>query len=184
MPRAEGSEGRPFMLYLHCTAKLAKAARVKLESAPDTEGLHWLDCWYATLVPLTSSTDLVLITNARSLFSIVIPQPAENITFFAVVSEFGRKFRAVPASLGVDDEAVSTAVERHSQFVTCKTASRSVLGSMSEMAFHFRFLARRNTDEMGEIGIEDLERMLNTTPLSPLGYQYPVHRFIELLADH
>ena len=172
------------MLYLHCTVKLAKAARVKLESAPDTDSLHWLDCWYATLVPLSRSTDLVLFTNAQSLFSIVIPQPAENITFFAVVNEFGRKLRAVPASLDVDDETVSTAVERHSQFITCKTASRSVLGSISEMAFHLRFLARRNADEMRETDPEDLERMLNTTPLSPLGYRYPVHRFIELLADH
>ena len=172
------------MLYLHCTVKLAKTARVKLESAPDTDGLHWLDCWYASLVPQNGSTDLVLFTNARSLYSIVIPQLAENITFFAVVSQFGRKLRAVPASLDVDDETVSTAVERHGQFVTCKTASRSVLGSMNEMAFHLRFLALRNADAMGETDPKDLERMLNTTPLGPLGYRYPVESFVELLAHH
>ena len=170
------------MLYLHCTAKLAKAARAKLEHAPETDGLHWLDCWYANLVPLSRSTDLVLFTNARSLYSIVIPQPAGNITFFAMVLEFSQKLKAMLASLGTDEGTVSAAVERHSQFVTCKTASRSVLGSMNEMAFCLQQYAWRKAEETREIGIEDLEGMLNTMPLSPLGYRFPVDAFLELLA--
>ncbi len=170
------------MLYLHCTAKLAKAARAKLERAPETVGLHWLDCWYANRVPLSRSTDLVLFTNARSLYSIVIPQSAGNITFFAVVLEFSQKLKAVLASLGADEETISTVVERHSQFVTCKTATRSVLGSMNEMAFCLQQHAWRQAEETGEIGIEDLEGMLNAMPLSPLGYRYPVDSFLELLA--
>jgi len=170
------------MLYLHCTAKLAKAARVKLEHAPETDGLHWLDCWYANLVPLSRATDLVLFTNARSLYSIVIPQPAGNITFFAVVSEFSQRLKAVLASLGANEGTVSTAVERHSQFVTCKTASRSVLGSMNEMAFSLQHYAWRKAEEAGGVAIEDLEGMLNTMPLSPLGYRFPVDSFLELFA--
>ena len=170
------------MLYLHCTAKLAKAARAKLEHAPESDGLHWLDCWYAKLVPLSRSTDLVLFTNARSLYSIVIPQPSGSITFFAVVLEFSQKLRAVLASLGADEGTISTAVERHRQFVTCKTASRSILGSMNEMAFCLQQYAWRKAEETREIGIEDLEGMLNTMPLSPLGYRFPVDAFLELLA--
>ncbi len=170
------------MLYFHCTAKLAKAARAKLEHAPETDDLHWLDCWYANLITLSRSTDLVLFTNARSLYSIVIPQPAGSITFFAVVLEFSQKLRAVLASLGVDEGTISTAVERHRQFVTCKTASRSVLGSMNEMAFCLQQYAWRKAEETREIGIEDLEGMLNTMPLSPLGYRFPVDSFLELLA--
>ena len=58
------------MLYIHCTAKLAKATGTTLEAAPEPDGLYWLDRWYATLVPLKRAKDLFLVTKCpKPLFN-------------------------------------------------------------------------------------------------------------------
>ena len=60
------------MLYIHCAAKLAKAARMKLEPAPDQDTLHWLDRRYANIIPLGGKSELIFFTNAASLFTILV----------------------------------------------------------------------------------------------------------------
>ncbi len=60
------------MLYIHCAAKLAKAARMKLEPAPDQDTLHWLDRWYANIIRLGRKSELIFFTNAASLFTILV----------------------------------------------------------------------------------------------------------------
>jgi len=165
------------MLCIHCTAKLAQAARITLEVAPTPDDLYWLDCWYATIVPIENSKDLFLFINAQSLYSIVIPWEIENGAYFAVVAKFrqGLTDALVSVSDGMEDIAAST--EGHDQYITCKTASRSILGSMNDIILFIGDYVEQNN----AIITDDLEEILNKIPHSPLGHLNPIRKFKELV---
>jgi len=133
------------MLYIHCTAKLAKAIRTTLEVVPTSDDLFWLDCWYSTIVPIENSKDLFLFINAQSLYSIVIPWEIENGPYFAVVSKFRQRLTDALVSMSDGMEDIAASTEGHDQYITCKTASRSVLGSMNGGCYRalFEWLGKR-----------------------------------------
>ncbi len=170
------------MLYFHCTAKLAKAARLKLEPAPDQDALHWLHRWYANIIPLGRKSELIFFTNASSLFTILVPQPAGKVTFFAAVAKFRRKLGVALSEAKMDPKKVAAFTERDAPYITCKTASRSVLGSMNDLALSipaYRF----PQDFEGETdNVDNVQSLLNEVPHSPLGYQFPIERFRELVS--
>lgn len=167
------------MLYVHSTAKLAKAARISLQQAPNPEALHWFDCWYANLVRINQSSSYILVTNARCLYSVLIPQPAENFAYFGAIAEFTRRLENRLNSLDVDAKTIAALTQRHTQYTSCKTASRRVLGSMNEMAFHLRWMI----EEKPDITVEALEDVLNEMPFKILGYAVPLENFESLLAS-
>lgn len=170
------------MLHIHCTTKLAKAARVPLEPAPDQGSLPWLDRWYANIVPWDRQSVVIIFTNAESLFSILVPQPVKKVTFFAAIAEFRRKMMVALVEAGMDPERVAAIDLRHAHYVTCKTASKSVLGSMNEMAFIVETILWPKQLDGETITVEDMQDRLNDVPHSPLGYGFPGRRFRELVS--
>jgi len=171
------------MLYVHCTAKLAKAARLKREPAPGNDTLHWLDCWYANIIPLSRTSELILFTNAPSLFTILVSQPAGKVTLFAAVAEFRRKLGLPLIEAKIDPRIVSAVTERHARYATCKTASRSVLGSMTDIAFNIPYYRFPQEHEEETLNVDNLQSMLNEVPHGPLGYQFPIERFRDLASS-
>jgi hypothetical protein len=61
------------MLHLNCTAKLARALKIKLSTAPAEKDLDWLDCWYVRDIPLDFPLDALLFTNVATHYSLVHP---------------------------------------------------------------------------------------------------------------
>ncbi len=171
------------MLYIHCTAKLAKAARLRLELAPDQDTLHWLDRWYANIIPLGRKSELIFFTNAASLFTILVSQPAGKVTFFAAVAEFRQKLGEALIEGKMDPKKLAAFTERHARYAICKTASRSVLGSMNDMAFSIPAYLFPQEFEGETVNVDNLQSSLNEVPHSPLGYQFPIERFRELVSD-
>ncbi len=171
------------MLHFHCTAKLAKAARLKLEPAPKQDGLHWLDRWYANVVPLGRKSDVILFTNAESLFTILVPQVPGKVTFFAAVAEFRQKLKRGLVDAGMSAGEIASVEERHAQYITCKTALRSILGSMNDMVLSIAHYKWREEFTGEEINVDNLQAGLNEVPHSPIGYNLPVRRFRELASS-
>jgi hypothetical protein len=167
------------MLYLHCTAKLAKVSRTKLEPVPELPASHWLDCWYLNIMQVSASNSFVLFTNAETLFSIIIPTPVKNITLFAVVAEFRKKLESVLSGFG-DHQHLQV---YHNQYMACKTSSRSILGSMNDMISICGHAWSGALEEGKNITIEDLERLINQAPMSFLKYDFPANRFRKLLLE-
>lgn len=169
------------MLHIHCTAKLATAARLNLLPAPDQGSLPWLDRWYANIAPWDRQSNVIIFTNAESLFTILVPQPARKVTFFAVVAEFRQKVRSALVDAGMGPDRIAAIDLRHAQYATCKTASKSVLGSMNEMAFIIETILWPRQLDGESITVEDMQDRLNDVPHSPLRYGFPGRRFRELI---
>ena len=168
------------MLYIHATAKLAKAIRTKLEPCP-VDDTPWIEHWYANTIALTETDSAILMTNAVTLYSFVIPFPHDGVPFFAIVEQFRKKLRHAIADQGASSKKTNAIIPDLDQYVICKTASRSVLGSMNDFAFAMRFYADRTLDDGNPFVLEELEASLNGTPMKPLGYHFPVERFREQL---
>lgn len=167
------------MLYIHCTARMAKATSISLEAAQPPEKHFWLDCWYVSLFPLDNGKCLFPFTNPHSLFSIVILEVRRNPTFFGVVAKFRQRLADVLVDACDSMEDIAAATEGQDQYMTCKTASRSALGSMNDMALFIGDYVNENN----RINTDDIEKILNEIPQRPIGYQQPMMKFGELAME-
>jgi uncharacterized protein DUF6933 len=142
-------------LYIHCTAKLAKAMKVKLSPAPDAEKVDPLNCWYANVLKIGLPLDIVLYTHATTYYSLVHPFDHRDPASYTL-DVFAQRF----------NEKLSRPIEIAYEYKFCKTASRKVLGCMNELALVLEMRAR-DTWESGEgVELEELEGWLNRGPIA------------------
>jgi hypothetical protein len=125
--------------------------------------------WYANLLWLERRKCL-LLTHAGTLFSVFVPgvRAAELRPLGVYVSTIvGRELRSEglpPGALGsLDPDAVQIA----------KTASRSVLGFMNDMATRVAH-AVAAAGGLGRCDTESVNRQLRRTPYNGGGYLYPI----------
>ncbi len=168
------------MLFIHSTAKLAKAIDVKLDPSP-VGGTPWIEHWYANLIALTEDHDAVLMTNAATLYSFVFPLPQDGIPFFAIIEYFRIKLVHAMTNQNLAPKQVGDIMARLDRYSVCKTASRSVLGSMNDLAFAMQFYADHTLADGSSFDLEKLEASLNETPMKPLGFRFPAECFQEKL---
>ena len=138
------------MLYLNCTANLAKTLKMKLSPSPDEKNLDWLDCWYVRDIPLDFPLDALLFTNAATHYSLVHPfDRRESIDEIILV--FQQRLAEVtnrPIPM------------RPEPYKVCKTSSRRVLGCMNEQAYALLHKVERQRSEEG-VQFEKIEEHLN-----------------------
>jgi hypothetical protein len=114
--------------------------------------------WYANLVP-TDASDLIVFVNERSLVTVAIPaREAENI-----VSQFRARVQNLLAMLGVSIESIRSEIGHYQQVQFAKTSSRSVLGSMNDIASNYQFMAEGG-GESGYLSLSDTEYELSNMP--------------------
>ena len=154
-------------MLVRCTTKLLKAIGAKptlLVDIPPSD-----HDWYATLLWITGRKCL-LLTHAGTLFSVFVPdvsvldlRPFGGFVVPAVSSAVQSEGLPVTAFglLDTDDVAVA------------KTASRSVLGCMNDLAMHCHY-AVEDADGLELLNVEQLNRRLRRTILGPLGSTYPI----------
>ena len=114
--------------------------------------------WYANLVP-TDASDLIVFVNEKSLVTVAIPAwEAENLA-----SQFRVRVQNLLALLGVSIESIRSEISHYQQVQFARTASRSVLGSMNDIASNYQFVAEGG-DESGYLSLSDAEYKLSNMP--------------------
>jgi hypothetical protein len=138
------------MLHLNCTAKLARALKIKLSTAPAEKDLDWLDCWYVRDIPLDFPLDALLFTNVATHYSLVHPfDRRESIDEVIVV------FQQRLAGLIGNPIPI-----RPKPYKVCKTSSRRVLSCMNEQVYVLLYEVERQRSEEG-VQFEEIEEHLN-----------------------
>jgi hypothetical protein len=168
------------MLHIHSTKKLATAIGTGLEISDAEEG-SWIEHWYANIVPIAENVDVVLATNATTLFSLVVPIPRGGISYAVVVDQLQKRIAGAMSAHGLLSVQIGIVSATLEQYLICKTISRSVLGSMNDIAAGAKIYADRMATNGSPLDVYELEVSLNNTPLKPLGYRFPVERFSEQL---
>lgn len=167
------------MLLIRCTAKLRKEMGLK-DSAlfAGAEGEGRLGAWHANLI-FINRRKCVLFVNDRTLYNFLAPDVSR-----AQIRELQRLFlgflRAVLAEEGFSGTEREGLAAEYSEVRFAKSNSKSVLGSMNDLAFHYehRILMAGGIHSPEVPGIiSDLNRM----PMGALKYAYPVEELRSVL---
>jgi hypothetical protein len=128
--------------------------------------------WYANVLFIRHQ-QLVLCTNERSLLSVIVPtkDPARLPVRLrdAALSLFQRL--GYPANIGAAE------VHEMSEVAVSRTANRSVLGSMNDIARHCRWYAEGHAT----FAVRELELRLAEMPMLTLDCAFPHQQAAALL---
>lgn len=158
------------MFTLRCTQKLLARLRAAPDREPAEAASTTLGDWYANLVYLPRE-QIVLFVNERSLLPVLVPARDAPSIF----ARMQHTLRGVMLRIGVPAEAVEAELREMGEVRVGKTASRQVLGSMTDFTLMLR-VGRRS----GSLLDECLD--LAETPCSPLRMQSPRRVALELLS--
>lgn len=161
------------LVILRCTKKLLKALDVEPteDLAPST---NLLGEWYAHLIE-TVAGDLVVFANAHTLLSVALPTSALS----QLVPLFAARVYNLLRIIGVPQRCADREIASYQKVLFAKTADRSVLGSLNEIAHYYQYVAE-NSDPDAPISLQHSEQQLSQYLHKPLGYRYPAEVAIEL----
>jgi len=163
------------MITLRCTQKLRKYLGIIPVDIPEpTTGV--LGDWYVNLIP-THSGDLIIFVNEKTLLTVAIPVQES----FNLVPLFRARVANLLAMIGIHSSLINDEIRHIEKIQYCKTASRSVLGSMNDFAWHFQIMAEEATSE-ADLSLSDAELKLCQMPCKPLDYRAPYDAARELLS--
>lgn len=162
------------MLLLRCTVKLLKEVGVKnADLANNIQIIDPLDSWYVNLLHLDRRKCL-LFTNEKTLYSFLVPGVKK-----ANYKDFGLLFREnLMLNLkyeGFDDGKVRKLLNGYEDYGFTKTQSRSVLGSMNDMAFCYKYHIY-DSGGLEHFNLMEGNSRVNKSPMSAIGRNRPISR--------
>ncbi len=160
------------MQLIRCTMKLQKEMGLK-HSDLSTEESHfsYLGPWHANLIYM-NRRKCVLFANDKTLFNFIVPDVSR-----ATIRELDRLFRSylscVLADEGLSEADRARILSEYDQIGFANTNSKSVLGSMNDLAFHYM----HNILEAGGVhspAVPGIIRQLNRMPMSAIKEVFPI----------
>ena len=167
------------MRIIHCTRKLFKELDVPLVE-PDKIPLHTegIGNWYANLLRIDGRKCL-LFTNEKSLFTFLIPKVLKA-NLKNIEDEFLIHLNYNLQNEGFGLDVINKIMQEYQEIGFAKTMSKSVLGSMNDLAYHYEFQIMREGGIVN-IRILHLNKEINRTPMGALKYRYPIDVLKNLL---
>jgi hypothetical protein len=161
------------LVVLRCTRKLLKALEVTPSQAaiPST---NVLGEWYANLIETTAG-DLVIFANTRTLLSVALPTTAIPQLVPLLIA---RVYNLL-CIIGVPQELAAREIAAYDTVLFARTASRSVLGSLNEIAHYYHYVAESSKPDE-PLSLQQAELELSRYLHKPLDYRYPAEVAIEL----
>jgi len=151
------------MLILKCTQKAAKELGVKrgnLPQIPPENNTSLLGDWFVN--PLRfGNTKTLLFANAITLYSILVEYKKKDLVDIGQLFRTNLKFNLLLE--GFENEKIDRILTEYEEVTLAKTDSRSVLGSMNDLALMYEFYI------VGQGGIKDVDlsrvsQEINRTP--------------------
>ena len=153
------------MFTLRPTARLTKRLGIPAQQEqyrPTTA----LGDWYANVLHLRPR-HLVLCVSGASLLPVVLNGQGLRET---MLTDFRTGVTDILAAIGIDHFDISTELEEMRRFIVGKPLSRSVLGSMNDLAWGLECRLEANPG----IPLKELALELADTPCGPLKYDSPI----------
>jgi len=162
------------MITFRCTKKLLKYLNV-VPTENTQPPLAALGDWYANLIP-TCAGDLILFASEKSLLTVAIPLWESD----HLVPLFRIRVANLLFMIGIPLKIIAREVSHFDQIQFSKTASRSILASMNDFAWHYKIMAEESVDE-ARLSLSKAEYKMAQMPCGALGYQFPGDAAKELL---
>ncbi len=167
------------MLIIRCTAKLRKEMGIKdsnLYCGEEVPGM--LGSWHANLISI-NRRKCILFANDMTLFNFIVPdvrrkeiRDLENLFFHF--------FHPVVAQEGFSQSQREALASEYTEVVYGPTCSRSVLGSMNDMAFHYEYWIA-STSGLHSAEVPGIISKMNHIPMGALQGAYPIDALRQLV---
>jgi len=162
------------MVTLRLTHKLQKLLDIDL-----IEPLKPTTCklgdWYANFVP-TDSGDLIVFVNEKTLLSVAIPIGESDHLLFLFRLRIGNLL----GMIGIQSKVIENELSHYDHIQFGKTRSRSVLGSMNDIAFQYQVIAEM-AQHKAALSLSYAEFQMSQMPCKPINYRGPSDVVKELL---
>mgnify|MGYP006935317528 CR=1 FL=1 len=157
------------MQLIRCTKKLQKEMGLKerdlFESEP-IEGL--LGSWHANLIYINGKK-CVLFVNDKTLFNFIyINLSRAEIRELSTIFLVGL-YNAL-ASEGFSENVIRKIIAEYESVQYAKSNNKSVLGSMNDLAFHYKYHIQSEYNDT----VPDIIKRLNEMPMGALRYKFPI----------
>lgn len=160
------------MQFIRCTAKLLKEAGFKPNEFPrDEPKFAFLGQWHANLIYIDGRKS-VLFVNDRTLFNFIAPDINR-----AQIRELSKVFRSflsgVISAEAFPENVKSRIMGEYEDLELAKSSSRSVLGSLNDLAFHYKY-SILDAGGVHSWKIPDIIHQMNRIPMQALKSNYPI----------
>ena len=166
------------MMTLRCTRRLLDLLGCPLDEDPPASTTALGD-WYANVIP-TAAGDLIFFVNERSLLSVALPAEAMETMIPAFVTRVYNLLR----NLRVSTDIARRERDELLPVTYATTASRSVLGSMNDIALGYQVEAVSALEAGRTPRISEAELAMSRRLHSPLDRRLPVDVARSILAEH
>lgn len=169
------------MRIIHCTRKLLKELDVPLVE-PDKipSNPEGLGNWYANLLRI-ERRKCIIFTNEKTLYTFLIPKVLKA-NLKNIEEEFLINLSYNLQSEGFGLEVINRVMQEYQEIGFAKTVSKSVLGSMNDLAYQYEFQIMRERG-IENIKVLKLNHEINRTPMGALKYKYPIEALKNLLTE-
>ena len=129
----------------------------------------YLGSWHANLLHVDGKK-CILFVNDKTLFNFIVPnvkrQEIKNLS-----SMFKEHLIYALSSEGVTDETKEKIIKEYSEINYSKTNSKKLLGSMNDLAFHYKHHIFSEGGIFNAL-VPNIINKLNHMPMGMLGYKY------------
>lgn len=162
------------MITLRCTRRVLDILKDPINEHL-SEPTAALGEWYVNLIPV-EHVPVYVFVNSTTLLTILLP----TRKVYSLIPALPQRVSRLLYRLGVPKRLVEEETTHMLEAQIAKTASRSVLGSMNDLAFQAQY--RAEMDENDEIiNLDDVELRLSQIPYKSLGYRFPSEVLEDLL---
>ena len=166
------------MTIIRCTTKLLNELGVKPANAPDQPTS--LYNWHANLLWLDRKK-YVLFTNDQTLYSLLVHW-MKTLRSVGFLERFRFSLFKSLMSEGLTEAQIEHMLSEHAQVTITKTNSRSVLGSMNDLAFQIKSMIHMSGG-LADAGLSEISRQVNRIPMSAIKYKVGIDELKRRLAD-
>ncbi|MFQ5644026.1 MAG: hypothetical protein ACE5FQ_10055 [Thiogranum sp.] len=160
------------MQLIRCTKRLQKEMGLKQSDLCDEEPcFSYLGPWHANLVHI-DRRKCVLFVNDKTLFNFIAPDVSRE-----TIRDLDRLFisylSCILADEGIAEADRARILSEYEEIGFANTNSKSVLGSMNELAFHYQY----HILEAGGVhspAVPGIIRQLNRMPMSAIKEVFPI----------
>ncbi len=168
------------MTLLHCTQKLLKElGNPPLQTPAYEPDTQCLGNWYANLLRI-DRRKCILFTNEKTLYSFLIPKvKKENLT--NIIDEFLFHLNMNLQAEGFPLEVINRVMTEYTEMGFAKTASKTVLGAMTQLAFEAEYLIIQRYEGIEKTRILAVNKDINRSLMRGSRHLYPIEMLQELL---
>lgn len=160
------------MQLIRCTKKLQKEMGLKQSDlCAEEPRFSYLGSWHANLVHI-DRRKCVLFVNDKTLFNFITPD-VSRMQIRELDKLFKKYLSCVLADAGMAEANRGKILSEYDDVGFANTNSKSVLGSMNDLAFHYKYSIQ---EEVGvhSPAVPEIIRRLNRMPMGALKYVFPI----------